>query len=267
MTSPKRQLIALLILVQTTSLAHARGCRNVEGWNNRTGCGHPSTEFETKTKYGERVLGSYSFNKIWSFDLKKGERYVFFITAQIRSDDRQFYADADLLYEDSKDGCLSAIDTQGFGPIMRTNTEVIRRSEVKYENKPHFAFTAPKTQKYYLRVMMLFGVEYDYTLWYKRVASYSTPSGSRAGPGGGTVAAIPPTPTPVPKTGNIYVDSRHSGTERGSTKYPFSSISRALEYSEGGARIIIQSGIYKEKVSIQKPLTIEAQGGRVIIGG
>lgn len=66
----------------------------------------------------------------------------------------------------------------------------------------------------------------------------------------------------------IYVDgvSGNDSTGTGALASPYKTVRKALQVADNGDRIIIRAGTYPENITVNKRLTIEAQGGLVRIG-
>ena len=65
----------------------------------------------------------------------------------------------------------------------------------------------------------------------------------------------------------IFVSSTYSGVERGTITEPFNTITEGVYAVIGGSDVLIVEGSYDERLTIDKPMTLNTVlGGTVIIG-
>jgi hypothetical protein len=65
----------------------------------------------------------------------------------------------------------------------------------------------------------------------------------------------------------IYVDwANVSGTEDGSPAHPFITVTRGYGAVTAGDVIVIRAGSYSERITLDKAITVQSEGGIALIG-
>jgi nitrous oxidase accessory protein NosD len=64
----------------------------------------------------------------------------------------------------------------------------------------------------------------------------------------------------------VYVNGCAAGPGNGSLSNPYNTLTRAVDLAPPGSPLVVQSGSYPERLTIEKKLTITASGGPVLIG-
>ena len=58
----------------------------------------------------------------------------------------------------------------------------------------------------------------------------------------------------------IYVDKDASGTQNGSSKHPYKTISQATKKADKGDEVVVSSGTYKERVTLPRGVKLSGSG-------
>jgi len=64
-----------------------------------------------------------------------------------------------------------------------------------------------------------------------------------------------------------WVDFAYIGTETGSSSQPFNTLAEGIAAVPSGGALLVRAGTSSETPTISKPLTINAEGGAVTVGG